>query len=255
MVNRSDWETAYRDVIERGRERVGDPPTPEQLVAWSRGELPESEAERIRELLAYYPDLAEALAEDDEAVEDEAPILTREQLTMDWELLLQQRMSPSVSPQIAAATRATAASRMWIIGALAPALLFAALFVQSRFTIRDLRQQLAQPRKNVERVVLLENVTRGGTSTVPVSLQESTEHVVLALTVTDVVQARAFRVRLRALDAAPERLVWESSVSRDRDGTFSIVIPRSFLTSRTYAVELYGDGRAIATYDFWLARQ
>jgi hypothetical protein len=225
MVNRGEWEAAYRDVLERGRERAGDPPTPEELVAWSRGKLPENEAERIRELLAYYPDLAQALAEGDAAADDEPPILTREHLATDWELL-QERMSPTVRPHVAAAASSTMSSdrRIWLIAALIPTFLFAGLWVQSRLTIRTLQQQLVQPRTNLERVVLLENMTRGGSAATPVKLQDSTGYVLLTLTVVNAVKADAFHV------------------------------PRSFLTSRTYAVDLYADKRQIGTYDLWLSR-
>jgi anti-sigma factor RsiW len=252
MTNKTDWDSAYRDVVDRGRERLGDPPSPEELIAFSRGELPEAEAERIRELLAYYPDLAVALAEGDDIAMDEAPVLNREQIEADWQLL-QHRMSPVVSPHVAAAaTQAPAPRWMWL-AALAPAVLFAGLFFQSRFIIRELRQQITQPQVLVERIELFENVTRGATSAMPVKLQTSTEQIVLVLTVTEDVSARAFRVQIRNLDSS--QVVWKGNVNRGRDGTFSIVVPRSFLTAQAYEVDLFGDDRQIATYAFWLRQQ
>src|SRR5215213_3969389 len=88
MAPKTDWETAYRDLIVRGRERVGEPPTPEELVAYSLGQLPEDRAARVRESLAYYPDLAKALSEEAApAAEDQQPYLSKQQLAADWESL------------------------------------------------------------------------------------------------------------------------------------------------------------------------
>lgn len=259
MVKTDDWRTAFREVVERGRERLGDPPTPEELVAWSRGELSESEAERIRELLALYPDLAAALNESEEAPDDEAPVLSRADLDADWELL-QQRISPQhVSPHVAAERVAHQPSFPWrwstVVPALA-ALVFGALLVQSRFTVRALREQLNQPRENVERVMLLESASRGPDAATPIALQPTTRYVVFTLPVPDDVRAGQLQVGMRNLDLPSRPVVWRGSVTRAGDGTFSIEVPRSFLTERSYAIHLYLEGEAqpLATYTFWLSR-
>lgn len=257
MVEHKEWETAYRETIERGRTRIGDPPTPEELVAWSRGELPENEAERMRERLAYYPDLAAALAEDDEAVEDEPPILTREQLETDWELI-QQRMASPVSPRVAAAISATKParwSRWTTVVPVLTTLLFAGLFVRSRLTIDALRAEIARPKENVEQVELHSTVPRGPASARPIVLQPSTKYVVLGLRVAEDVRADAFRVEIRDLEVEPPAIAWKSAITRGSDGTFSMEIPRTFLTSRTYQIDLFASTSAepIATYTIWIS--
>lgn len=257
MGEHREWETAYRETIERGRMRVGDPPTPEELIAWSRGELPESEAERVRERLGYYPDLAAALAEDDEAVEDEPPILTREQLQTDWELI-QQRMASPVRPHVAAAMSTTQAARwsQWTtVVPVLTTLLFAGLFVRSRLTIDALHAEIEKPKENVERVELHSTVPRGPASARPIVLQPSTKHLVLGLNVAEDVRADAFRVAIRDLEAEPPAIVWKSAITRGSDGTFTIEIPRTFLTSRTYQIDLFASTSAepIATYTIWIS--
>jgi hypothetical protein len=57
MIKKHDWDEAL-DVWTLGeRERLGGPPTPAQIVAYTRGELPAAESTRVRALLVYYPEL------------------------------------------------------------------------------------------------------------------------------------------------------------------------------------------------------
>src|SRR5438045_1677156 len=63
MTTKADWQEAYRELISTGRKRVGEPPTAEQVQALFAGDLAEPEAERVRELLAYYPEMARAMVD------------------------------------------------------------------------------------------------------------------------------------------------------------------------------------------------
>ncbi|HKO56970.1 MAG TPA: hypothetical protein VJ276_13930 [Thermoanaerobaculia bacterium] len=63
MSTRSEWEAAAEEFMATERERLGGPPTPEEVVAYARGELPEAEAARVRSLLVYYPELTSVLTE------------------------------------------------------------------------------------------------------------------------------------------------------------------------------------------------
>ncbi|HYH09189.1 MAG TPA: hypothetical protein VEK11_19230 [Thermoanaerobaculia bacterium] len=257
MVKTDDWRTAYHDAIARGRARAGDPPTPEELIAWSRGELPESEAERIRELLALYPDLAAALAEDHDDGDDEAPVLTRAQMAADWELL-QARLNEGASPLPAPHRAAQPPALPWQWATAASVLLtvvFAALFVRSRSTVLELREELRRPRENVERVVLLEHTSRGPGGATPVELLPSTEHLLLGLAPDDDVHASRLDATIRDADDPSRRILWRGVVTRGSDGAFSLVIPRSFFAARSYVIELYGDAvtQPIATYTLWIS--
>jgi len=69
MIAKHEWDLGLNEWIIEERERLGGPPMPEEVVAFTRGELPESEAERVRALLVYYPELTSLLDE----VETPAP--------------------------------------------------------------------------------------------------------------------------------------------------------------------------------------
>src|ERR1043165_304475 len=62
MTNKSEWQEANRRVMAEQREKLGEPPTADEMLAYSRGELSESEEERIRDLLVAYPELSRMYA-------------------------------------------------------------------------------------------------------------------------------------------------------------------------------------------------
>ncbi|HEV7919230.1 MAG TPA: hypothetical protein VGR02_00420 [Thermoanaerobaculia bacterium] len=63
MSTRTDWEAAAEDFMAAERGRLGGPPTPEEVVAYARGELSEADASRVRSLLVCYPELTSVLTE------------------------------------------------------------------------------------------------------------------------------------------------------------------------------------------------
>lgn len=252
MAQQSEWDRAYRDFIAKRREQI-EPPAPETLVAYSRGELPEAEMERVREALAYYPDLAAALTEDASAA-DGAPYLTREQLAADWESL--QQLQGPVTAAAAAFVRETSRRWQWATAAsLLLCVVMAGLYVKSAITVRALRDDLQHPQANVERLELFDENSRGRTvSTKAVPLKPSTSHLVLVLTLAATTPVENFRVDMLQTDASPPRVVWSSPIQRSKDGTFVVDVPRSFLQHAAYRLNLYENGRPVpvATYSLRL---
>jgi hypothetical protein len=61
MITKTDWDAALDAWVDSECERLGGPPTQEQLAAYLRGELPPDEAARMRALLVYYPELTPLL--------------------------------------------------------------------------------------------------------------------------------------------------------------------------------------------------
>ena len=241
------WEDAYRKTIAGGRERL-DPPTPEQMDAYASGRLSPQEADRVREALACYPDLASALVEDPRGWDPVDGTMGRDDVAASWKEL-QRRMQPVRIP-------ATVAPRIWFWSIAASLLLFvtfASLYVRSTFTIAALRRDLARPTANVERLVLFEDASRGGESSAPrLRLDSAADSVVITLTLVDTEPRGSFRVELVAVDQSPPRTVWGSAIARDADGTFSIAVPRAFFQSRTYRLNLYADAETqpLGSYTF-----
>jgi hypothetical protein len=63
MITKDDWNDALDAWIVEERERLGGPPTPEEVVAYLSGQLPPAAAARVRALLVYYPELTPLLTE------------------------------------------------------------------------------------------------------------------------------------------------------------------------------------------------
>lgn len=258
MAEQSEWDAAYRDVIAKGRKRLGDPPTADKLVAYSRGELSESEAERVRESLAYYPDLAAALVEGDAPAGDAKPYLSDEQRAADWRSL-QQRLKGGPAATVARVTAARERPRLWQLATAASLLmfaLFASLYVKTATTVRVLQNDLQRPHADVERIELFDDSSRGGsTPGKAVRPRPSTGRLVLTLTLAAAMSGEDFRVDIRDTVAVPPRLIWSSPIQRDQDGNFVIEIPRTFVPSGTYRLNLYDDDHPepVATYTLRLA--
>jgi len=96
MISKSEWQDAYREHLEEGRKRLGPPPTAEEVEALLAGNLAGAEAERVRELLAYYPEVAKMMTAEFPA--DSAGVLTEAELAEDRAKLLARVRRPIGDP-------------------------------------------------------------------------------------------------------------------------------------------------------------
>src|SRR5260370_31105605 len=104
-VEKSDWQAASRELMAEARARLGPPPTAEEMLAYTRGELSEKEEARVRELLVCYPELARSLPEpfpSEGALPGDSDFLTDAEVANHWASV--QR--PTHTANAAAALRA-----------------------------------------------------------------------------------------------------------------------------------------------------
>lgn len=242
MVNKDDWESAYRDVVAQGRAQT-DAPTPSKLDAYLRGDLTEDENDRIGEQLAYYPDLTSALDGSDEA--EYEPMLTDAGVASDWEAIQRRMKKDSAEKPAVTPIRDVSAIRKWQLATAASWILVLSL----GGALVSLRNRLEKPRADVERVELSEGISRGG-STKVIRLRPSTRYVAISLGPVDAEAGDDFRIEIRDLGAPSQQRLWKSRITRGHDGTFTIEVPRSFLGAHQYLIELYaGNGeRPLSTY-------
>ncbi len=85
MNTKADWQTVNRELMAEQRERLGQPPTAEELLAYMRGELSEQDEENMRERLVAWPELARSVAE---PFPEEPSVVTRSAFTYSKALAL-----------------------------------------------------------------------------------------------------------------------------------------------------------------------
>ena len=256
MTSKSDWQEANRELIADERRGLGEPPTAEEMLAYSRGELPEPEEERIRDLMVAYPELARVYAEPfPEAPQPGDPDHVAEaQVAAGWTAL--QRRLPR-APEGTAARRGEAPRRAvfrrYIPTAMAAvlALVCFGLYLQAEGRARYYARQAQAPRVLGERQELLPDGNRGPDS--PLTLQKEGEVYSLEPVLINQQRYPHYDLELRAAKGA---VLWTGrDVPPDAlHERFRIVIPHTFLSpGEDYRLRIYGvDGETrteIGVYD------
>jgi hypothetical protein len=255
MTDKSEWQKANRELIAEERGRLGDPPTAEEMLAFSRGELTDSEEERIRDLLVAYPELARMYREpfpDAPRLGDEDHV-SEAQVGAGWRAL-QQRLP---SGPIAVASTRDEAQRghvrfQYVPTAIAAALaiVFFGLFVQAERRARYHAQQGMAPRMLAAPQELDPDGNRGpGAATM---LRKDGEAYLLKPRLINQVRYAHYQVELR--DASGAVLWSNKNAQRDEDDAFQLVVPHAFLREgETYRLGIFGvDGETreqVGSYD------
>ncbi len=257
MTDKSEWQEANRRLMAEQRRALGDPPTAEELLAYSRGELTEQEEERIRDLLVAYPELARMWSE----AAPEAPqpgdpdAVSEEKVLASWKEL-QRRLGGSSASQPDADRRADAQrGRVWFhlhvptAVAAALALLFFGLFVRAENRARHYQREGLSPRILGEPQELDPDGSRGPAA--PTMLQNDGEVYLLEPHLLNRVRYPHYTLELHD----QRGVIWTSHGAQpDEDDAFQIVIPRGFLRAgSTYQLRVFGvDGdkrTAVGAYD------
>lgn len=239
MANKSDWQEANRRLMAEQREALGDPPTPEELLAYSRGELSERDEERIRDLLVAYPELARTYSTP--LSEEREPVITEEEVAAGLREV-KQRLG------IAAPRR-----RGWryipTTVAASLALLFLGLYVRAESHARDHARTCEIPRLLGAPQELDPDGNRGPAA--PTLLRKDGDAYLLKPRLLNQVRYPYYSLELNDGRVA----VWTANAAEAaQDDTFQIVIPRGFLRAgNTYQLRVFGiDGEArhpVGTYD------
>ncbi len=262
-------------VIRAQRQRLGSTPTATQLMAYLRGELsPESE-EDVREHLAHDGELARQVAALQTLVEPEPlpgeATLTADELAADWEKLRVRLALPAAQdtasakviplatprPASAVAEPETEAVRVpWM--RVAAAVLLGAI---CGYWLRPWLDPVPKLTADVQVAALHpeHDVFRGpiappGVIEPPVAhLAPAADHFLLILHLVDPASAPPFKVELAPADDPAAPALQATTVVRQTDGTWTVLVPKSVLPSGRYRLRLYGtapDGSSplLATY-------
>lgn len=222
MITKSELQAIHGRITSERRDRLGPPPTDEELFAFMRGELPPADEARVRELLIAYPELARAMAEPFPG-EDEGE-LSEIELASHWSALQKRIHGDAVLRR----TRAW----QWTSAALAAALVVAFVGLV-RF-----RQESLAPRVASDAQLLLPDGQRGAGDPFPPLTAQGDSFVLMA----SLINPPAFAsYRLEIVEAGASRILWTSpELQRPANDTFQIVVPRAFLRPGKYRIVIYG---------------
>jgi hypothetical protein len=245
MITKSDWQNAYREILEEGRERIGPPPTPEKIEELLAGSLPEEEAERVREALAYYPELLRVMTEPVPA--DPSTVVTDEEVAGGLARLRQRIKHESGPSRI----RRPRPFRRILMPAAAVVILLAGGILTYRRTHRfegtpvllSADGELAGP-------------SAGGQT--PHQLSTETDYLLEPAFLPDRKFAD-YKLELLDLSGDTPRVVesW-TDVRQERDGSFPIQLSTKGFIEGRYQLVLYGvDDKPVrlATYTIRLSRR
>jgi hypothetical protein len=261
-----DFDSAVKAIMAAKREELGEPPSPEELLAYRDGRLEPEERARLEAAIALHPDAARALADLAAFPEIEAapgtPELTEEDVTARWQAF-QKRLPERPASGAASGERpptATPGPRVsrhrrspWLAAA---ALVLFGLGMLAGLAGRGGRPA-SGPAINVQIAELLPRNAEGPRAAPsPVERPEESEELLLVLG-GDLHTERAFAdYEADVLDAAGRRLWSRQGLHPTALGTFHLAFHRGALGPGSYRIDLFGrgpDGRTpLATYDLRL---
>lgn len=240
MTNKSEGQDVNRRLAAEQREKLGDPPSAEEMLAYSRGEMSAEEEERIRDLLVAYPELARMYSAP--FPEEPEAGISNEAIDQGWKDV-QRRLGVTVMP-----ARARMRNYIPTTVAAALALVFFGLFVQAESRARDTARGCDLPRVLGAPQELESDGTRGVGS--PTTLRKDGDAYLLKPHLLNQVHYPHYSIELHDKNGA----VWTTpSAQPDEKGAFQIVIPHSFLRPGAYQLHIFGvDGevrRDVGAYD------
>jgi hypothetical protein len=225
MITKREWQTARRDVVSADRKRLVEPPTAEEMLAYTNGELDPAREQRVREALAAWPELARTLSAEFPA-EGNVP---DDIVDAQWAKFQRGLTHAPSRPRT---------SYGWLAVAATIALAFAGLYWRAE---RDVRR-LQQPRVISGEYLLMPGGSRGANDAA--TLIPAGKPALVRLAVMQ--PSPRYRVELR--DA--RKTLWQSaSVESDDQGVIALVIPAESLAPGRYELVLYGArGEELTTY-------
>jgi hypothetical protein len=238
MITKADWLAILGDLTAEDREKLGTPPTAEELLAFERGELSPEETERIRRLLVAYPALAHAVAQPFPGEDERLP---DEEMDRRWAELRGRIREPRKPGRVLVFWRALAAG-------LAIALVGVAW---------QAHRERAMPFVVGDAQILEPDGRRGG-GPEGVTLSPNGEWTLLTVPIIGSTGYDDYRLDIYAPEA--EKPSWRSgALVRRSNDAFAILVPKPFLAAPgTYRIVLFGlrgsSEEQLATYSVRVPR-
>jgi len=250
VSGQDDFATALEAIMARKREELGEPPTPEELLAYRDGRLAPAARDLLEARIAVHPDAARALADlaafPDVEPEPGAPDLSAEEIDFGWEAF-RRKLEKLPKPAPAPTRRPTPGSSTWRLAAAAVLLLTVGLvtgYLAGRAS-RSTPGSEVKPHLNVTIAELApvgdeEESLRAPTASV--ELPPESEELLLILSLPE---TRPFASYTAEIHDREGRRLWSGEGLRLTPlGTFQLSFPRDAFAAGTYRIDVFGVERA-----------
>ena len=262
MSGRDDLSAAGEAIMARKRKELGDPPTPEELLAYRDGRLDPVARERLESKVAVHPDAARALADlaafPDVEPGPGVPDLFDKDVDAGWNAF-RGRLETLPRPE-PASVRSISARSTWsptLLAAAAVLLLSVGLGGYLAGRASRTAPQPAGPSRNVQ-IAELQPVTGDvfRAPEAPLELPESSEALVLILALPGTKEFTRYEAEIRDQDG---RILWSGGgLNPNPLGNVQMSFPRSAFTPGVYRIDLFGldeagKRRKVAGYELRVA--
>src|SRR4051794_16785158 len=226
MITKSELSDVNGKVMAENRTTNGEPPTAEEVLAYTRGELAPEEEARIRERLIAYPDLVRTLTMPfPEGAEPGHPdYLSDHEFARHWKALQKRRQRSNRGLQFWRSFSVIAATVAVALGAM----------------LWRAETELKKPQAVWEQQELYSD-SRRGVEGEPNKLTPNGESYLLVPGLGSDLGADKLRVDILDMAVNPPRTVWSSNaISRTSNGSLVIVLRRDSLKPGAYKLVVYG---------------
>ncbi|HEX7185468.1 MAG TPA: hypothetical protein VF756_26835 [Thermoanaerobaculia bacterium] len=267
MSGQDDFRTSLKAIMAAKREELGEPPTPEELLAYRDGRLDLVERQRMEARIAVHPDAARALADLAAFPNVEpapgTPELTDEEIGARWqsfrrrlpELPKPEPVKEEESPAPATVVPIGAHRRPFGLPLAAAATVALTAGLAGGFLIGRASHDVSESYVNVH-IAELTPVTEEGerSAPAPVEMPERSEELMLILAAEEGEAFPDYEAEIVDPNGVP---VWTRMGLRPTSlGNFHLSFRRGALESGMYRIHLYGrDGERrtrVATYELRL---
>lgn len=263
MSGRDDFATALEAIMARKCEELGEPPTPEELLAYREGRLDPAARDLLEARIAVHPDAARALADlaafPDIEPGPDTPEPSEEEMEAGWQAF-RQKLEKLPKPAPASADRRDRPIHgypIWRLAAAAVLLLtvgLAAGYLAGRGS-RSAPDAEVEPALNVTIAELAPAEDQEGSlraPTAPIEMTPESEELLLILRLPE---TRPFVSYAAEIHDREGRRLWSGGgLHLTPQGTFHLSFPRDAFVAGTCRIDLFGvdrEGRKtrVASYE------
>jgi len=266
VSGRKDFLTALEAIMAKKREELGEPPAPEELLAYRDGRLDSEARELLESKIAVYPDAARALADlaafPNVEPGPDTPELSDEEIGARWQTFrgrLAELPPPSRTEEPETRPRSARWPTSWSLAAAAVLLLSIGLsagYLAGRSGNSPGRKISPSLNVTIAELMPLEDQEGGvRASAAPVQLEPRSDELLLILILPETKNFSGYAAQI--FDRQGASLWSGDGLLPTTEGTFRLSFARDAFTPGVYRIDLFGvddtGKKRLARYELWVS--